>query len=382
MSAGTVLIVGGGTGGHLSPGIALYEEFKARGVSVHFLCSESDTRFSSMKDVRKDDLLLYAAPPLTRNILKLPLFALRFAASVFKASRIIGKMNAGAVIGMGGYVSAPALIAAVFRGAPIYLCEQNTVPGRVTSFFTRYAARVFTTFKATEEYVKNQHRSKLSVAGNPIRKKVMVKASREEAKRHFNMKHCRRVVLAIGGSQGALTINELVLGLRKRFPGEFDDTGIIWSTGDYSYGRYGEAMRETADAGSIYISPFIENVGLAYRASDVAISRSGSGVMMELAAMGVPSVLIPFPYAAMNHQDKNADVFAESGAAIKISNEDAVPEKVGPVLSELLQNPTQLRKMSARALESALPDAARVIVDAVKGDMSAKKLQERHVQKV
>ena len=102
-------------------------------MSVHFLCSESDTRFSSLKDVRKDDLLLYAAPPLTRNILKLPLFALRFAASVVKASRIIGKMNAGAVIGMGGYVSAPALIAAVFRGVPLYLCEQNTVPGRVTS---------------------------------------------------------------------------------------------------------------------------------------------------------------------------------------------------------------------------------------------------------
>ena len=134
--------------------------------------------------------------------------------------------------------------------------------------------------------------------------------------------------------------------------------GIIWSTGDFSYGRYEEAMRETADAGSIYLSPFIEKVGLAYRASDMAISRSGSGVMMELAAMGVPSMLIPFPYAAMNHQDKNADVFVESGAAIKITNEDAVPEKVGPVLHELLKNPTALRKMSARALESALPDAA------------------------
>ncbi len=360
-----VLIVGGGTGGHISPGIALYEEFREAGVRAFFLAGRNDARFSSLKDVAADDLLLYSAPPLSRNILKLLVFPLRFAAAVMRVRRVIRKNGIDAVIGMGGYVSAPALIAAGSCGAPLYLCEQNTVPGRVTSFFVKRAAAVFTTFEETAGYVKEEYRAKLITLGNPIRKKVFTQIDREGARRHFNMKHCRQVLLAIGGSQGAQAINELLLGLRRKYPDDFLGLGIIWSTGDLSYLRYKEEIQSAGAQGSVYLSPFIDEVGIAYKACDIAISRAGSGVMVELAAMGVPSILIPFPFAAMDHQDKNADSFVAAGASIKIANKDATPERVGPALFEMLHNPTQLQRMAAKAMEAARPHAARDIAKSI-----------------
>ncbi|TAL35719.1 MAG: UDP-N-acetylglucosamine--N-acetylmuramyl-(pentapeptide) pyrophosphoryl-undecaprenol N-acetylglucosamine transferase [Spirochaetes bacterium] len=365
-----VLITGGGTGGHLSPGIALYEEFTAKNIQAYMLAGKRDARFTYLKELGEGHLLLYGAPSFTKNPLKLPFFLLAFGFAVMRAMRIIRKTGAQAVVGMGGYVSGPALIAARFKGVPIYLCEQNTVPGRVTSFFAKKAARVFTTFEATANYFKKDVAQKLLPAGNPIRKKILAQVDRDTARRHFNLRHCKRVVLAIGGSQGALRINELMLGLKRQFPRDFQETGIIWSTGDLSFRKYKDQVHASNNAGSVYMSPFIEEVTLAYRASDLAISRAGSGVMMEIAAMGLPSVLIPFPFAAQDHQDKNADVFAEAGASLKISNSDAAPEKAGPAILELLNNPSRLQRMAARALEVAKPDAAADIVKTIMSDIA------------
>ena len=134
--------------------------------------------------------------------------------------------------------------------------------------------------------------------------------------------------------------------LKKAYPHEFKNIGIIWSTGDYSFDEYKNKSQTEVEAGSVYISPYIKRVGKAYRACDISISRSGAGVMMELAAAGVPSILIPYPYAAMDHQSKNADSFAAAGAAVKITDEDAVAEKVAPVLFDLLNSPRKLKAMS------------------------------------
>ncbi len=359
----SVLIVGGGTGGHLSPGIAVYEECRARGVEVYFLAGNNDRRFTYMSDVDSENLFYYNAPSLTRNIFKLPFFLIGFLWAVLRGMSYLGKLEISAVIGMGGYVSAPLLIAARIKGIPLYLCEQNSVPGKVTRYFAKYARAVFSTFEVTREYLKNGEN--MITVGNPIRKKVFVKATREEARAHFNMKHCRQVILAIGGSQGALKINELMLGLKKTFPGDFKDVGIIWSTGDYSYEKYKKLVQEELGGGSVFLSPFITNVGLAYLASDIAISRSGSGVMMELAAMGIPSILIPYPFAAQDHQNTNADEFVNAGAALKIMNDEAVPQKVGPVILDILNSRTQLARMSEKALAASRKNAAQDIVDRI-----------------
>ena len=355
-----VLIVAGGTGGHISPGIALYESFREAGVRTFFLSGKRDERFSSLEDIAAGSLNYYRAPSFSKSPINLALFPAGFAAAMFSARAIIKKNNVSAVIGMGGYVSAPALLTAALMKAPLFLCEQNSVPGKVTKFFEKHARKIYGTFRGATEFLKSS--DKYVLAGNPIRKKVLVDTFKEDARKAFHLGHCKKVILVIGGSQGAVRINELIFGLKKEYSDELKNVGIIWSTGDFSYGKYKEKINNEIDAGSIYLSPFIDKVGLAYRAADIAISRSGAGVMMELAAMGVPSIQIPYPHAADNHQDRNADEFVQAGAAIKISNEDAVPEKVMQVLHDLMNNPRALQRMSEKALGAAMVDASMVIV--------------------
>ena len=356
-----VLIVGGGTGGHLSPGVAIYEEMKARELLPIFCAGKADSRFSIMESISPRDLIYYRAPTFTKNIFKFPFFLISFFFSVMKISRLIRKKKISAVLGMGGYVSAPALFAARRRNIPIFLCEQNTVPGKVTSLFEKKAMRIYGTFDVSKDYLKNKEA--FICAGNPIRKHVLQYVTRDEARKAFHLERSNKVILLIGGSQGALKLNKLMFDLRKKYPTEFRNVGVIWSTGAGSYENFRKKVQEELDAGSIYLSGYIDKVGLAYRASDLAISRSGAGVMMELAAAGLPSILVPYPHAAMNHQDKNADVFASSGASIKIADNDAVAEKVAPILFDLLSSERKLSKMTETNIALAKKDAAAFIVD-------------------
>ncbi len=355
-----VLIIGGGTGGHISPGIALYHEFIRKGARAFFLTGTRDRRFSLLESIREDELFLYRAPALTRNILKMPLFLLLFSAAVFRARRIMNKMNINAVVGMGGYVSAPALLAARMLKLPLYLCEQNSVPGKVTLLFEKYSKRVFGTFDVSKNYIKFPER--YLPAGNPVRRELLEEVSRTEAKKAFHLSHAGKIILLIGGSQGAKRLNELILCLKKEYPQDFEDTGIIWSTGSLSYDKLKELVHSEMDEGSIYLSPYIKDVGKAYRAADIAISRAGAGVMMELAATGIPSILVPYPFAASNHQEINADEFVRAGAAVKILDSDAVAEKVAPVLRELLGNRRNLGRMSEKASAVSRKNAAEIIV--------------------
>jgi UDP-N-acetylglucosamine--N-acetylmuramyl-(pentapeptide) pyrophosphoryl-undecaprenol N-acetylglucosamine transferase len=358
----SILITGGGTGGHLSPGIALFEECRASGIDCYMLIGERDRKFTYLHEVDSDRLLHYNAPTLTKNPFKLPFFVLRFFFTVFRARRILRKYNIEAVIGMGGYVSAPMLFAARMKGLPYWLCEQNTVPGKVTFSFAKKARAIFTTFEDTKKFVKPQMAAKCVTVGNPVRKKVFVDSTVHDARKVFSLDHCDKVILVIGGSQGALSLNELVVGMKTKFLDEFSRIGIIWCTGAGSFEKYRTLVREQNNMGSIFISPFVEDIGMAYRASDLAIARSGSGVMVELAAMGVPSILIPFPYAADDHQNKNADVFARSGASEKVDNKQATAEYIAPMVLDILSSDQRLALMSKKALSEARIDAAKRII--------------------
>lgn len=360
-----ILIVGGGTGGHINPGIALYEKLREEDVlRPFFLTGVKDLRFASLADIDSESLFTYSAPALTKNPFKLPFFIIKFLSSLLKAAKIIRNKRITALVGMGGYASAPALIAAKIMKIPIFLCEQNTVPGRVTISFEKYCEAVFSTFSESSAFLKSK--DKFFHYGNPIRDNVLMPLSKSEAKKAFNLSHCEKIILVIGGSQGALKLNELVFGLKKQYPGDFKNIGIIWSTGDYSFDEYRERIQTEIEAGSIFLSPYIKKVGKAYSACDVAISRSGAGVMMELAAAGVPSILIPYPYAAMDHQNKNADSFVSAGAAVKIMDKDAVPEKVAPEIFRLLNSPKKLKQMEESALRSAKSESAHLIASKIK----------------
>lgn len=365
-----ILIIGGGTGGHISPGIALYEKLREDGrMNPVFLTGVSDMRFSSLGEIETDKLYTYSPPAMTKNPIRIPFFIMKFFRAVFKARRIIRKNSIDAVVGMGGYASAPALVAAKMKKVPVFLCEQNSVPGKVTLKMEKNCRKVFGTFAESTEYLKFP--DKFVQTGNPIRNNVLMQISRDEAKKAFHLGHCEKIIFVVGGSQGAVRLNQLILGLKKSYPREFKNIGVIWSTGDFSFAEFKERAQNELDAGSLYISPYIRRVGKAYRACDICISRSGAGVMMELAAAGVPSILIPYPYAADNHQEKNADAFVNAGASVKVRDQDAVPEKVAPLLFELIGNNRKLKTMSDSAKNAAKIDAADIIVKYIKSELAA-----------
>ncbi|MBN2401932.1 MAG: undecaprenyldiphospho-muramoylpentapeptide beta-N-acetylglucosaminyltransferase [Spirochaetes bacterium] len=368
----SVLITGGGTGGHIFPGISLYEEFKLRKIQVSLLVGKKDINFSPLSKINKNDLHVYGAPVFTINIFKMPFFMINFLKAVFKAAMLFKRLKIDSVIGMGGYVSAPALAAAGILKIPVFLCEQNSVPGKVTLFFAGKAKKIFTSFNITKVYFKDALKSKVTHAGNPIRKVILTKAGKEEAKKYFHLGHCKNIILVIGGSQGALQINELFLEIKKMYSNELKDTGVIWITGEYSYKKFKDELGKLGTDGSVYLSPFIDDIGRAYKASTLAISRSGAGGVLEFASVGLPSVLIPYPYAADNHQEKNADAFELAGASVKIRKDEAEPEKLGEIIIDLLSNVNQLSRMAEKAKSLAKINAARDIVEAVAREMKEK----------
>lgn len=368
---GTVLISGGGTGGHIMPGIALYEEFKSKGYNPILLVGADDVKFSALNAI--ENLQTYNAPTMWKNIFNLPAFTMRFIMALTWTMRFITKNNVDAVIGMGGYVSAPSLVAALLKKIPVYLCEQNVVPGMVTSFFAKRAKAIFTTFEATANYFDVGMAYTIIHAGNPLRKHVLKQVEKDVALKRFNMMHCKKVILVIGGSQGALKINELMYDMIIQFPESFADTGIIWSTGTYSYEQFKDKLQNVTHSVSIFLAPYIIDVDNSYAACDIAISRSGAGVLMELAAWGIPSILIPYPYAAKDHQKKNALEFVKVGAAELIKNSEATAQNVAQLLFDLLDNETLLARMSAKAKSLAKIDAAHDIVNFIAKECELKK---------
>jgi UDP-N-acetylglucosamine--N-acetylmuramyl-(pentapeptide) pyrophosphoryl-undecaprenol N-acetylglucosamine transferase len=361
----SVLIIGGGTGGHIFPGISLYEEFKSKGIKAAMLIGKKDIGFSPLSGIKKEDIFVYSAPSFTKNIFLLPFFIINFLLAVFRVVMLLKKIKADSVIGMGGYVSAPALAAAGILKTPVFLCEQNSVPGKVTLLFAGKARKIFTTFSTTKDYIKENSKHKVIHAGNPIRKNILTKKSKEEAKKFFHLSHCKKVILVIGGSQGALQINELFMQIKKLYANELKNTGVIWITGDYSYKKFKEELGKMGTDGSMYLSPFIDEIGLAYKASNLTLSRSGAGGVMEFACFGLPSILIPYPYAADNHQEKNAEEFERAGAAIRVRKDEANPEKLGGIIADILSNTNQLSRMAEKARSLAKVNAAADIVNAV-----------------
>jgi UDP-N-acetylglucosamine--N-acetylmuramyl-(pentapeptide) pyrophosphoryl-undecaprenol N-acetylglucosamine transferase len=354
---GTVLIVGGGTGGHITPGIALYEEINNMGARVLFLTSYRDKRFPLLGDVDEEDLFYYRGPSLAKNPLKFIPFLVNFFLSFLKSYRIIKKMNVRAVVGMGGYVSAPALLAGMVLKRKIFLAEQNSVPGKVTLLLEKKSAGIFTTFQETKGYLQNTN--VVHCTGNPVRKRSVRPIGKSEAKKRFHVNHAKHVVLVIGGSQGALGINKSVLAVKKEHPELFKDVALVWITGSYSYDMMRDQAGQEADTGSLFLVPFIEDIAFAYRAADLAISRSGAGVMAELALAGVPSILIPFPYATQDHQSLNAQDFERQGASVIIKEDNAVGGNLAQSLMTLLSNKSLLKRMAKKAGEAAKPDAGR-----------------------
>ncbi len=365
-----VLLVAGGTGGHISPGLALAEELARAGLAP---AMRTLARNRQYPDFAQADfpLYFYEAPPVRKSPLDLALFPARFCLAFLRAFLLIGRLDARAIVGLGGYPMAPAILAGIVRGRAVYLCEQNAVPGKVTRFLARRARRVFLAVPLVPSAAGFVPAEKLVLTGNPLREKIvssMRAPTSKSADAFANLARAARKknalrVLVVGGSQGATQLNAMVKAPLPLLP----DALWMLQCGVRNLEQLSGEIDRTAFP-NIELVGFTRDIHALYRSADVLVTRAGAGVLTEAAGFGLPLVLIPYPYAADDHQTANAEVFARAGAARLIARRDEDPGELIQALEEL-SDPTLRKRMGAAAQGLARLDAAALIVERIKADL-------------
>ncbi len=350
----TVVITGGGTGGHLFPAVAVMEALRRAAPDLRLVFigrdAERDREEIERRGVEFTGLKLEGLK--RRLTVKNGRALWRFAKGVWRCLRLMRTMPKGVVFGVGGYVSAPAMLAGKILGWRLALHEQNTVPGLVNRWMAAWCGEVFTTYKATGDYLK---KVSCTVTGFPLRKEMLavrkVDAALQAEKKPF--------VLAIGGSQGARKIVEMSVAACRRIHDKGIEFDALIQTGERNY----EWAQTLNPPPRVRLVPFIREMAEAYDKADMVIARAGSGSLSEIAFFGLPSILIPYPYASGNHQLLNARCFAEAGAARILEEAALSPEVLENELTVLLNDDEIRREMGRKAVSLAREDAAETIAD-------------------
>ncbi|MCJ8170695.1 undecaprenyldiphospho-muramoylpentapeptide beta-N-acetylglucosaminyltransferase [Atopomonas sediminilitoris] len=349
MAKGAVLIMAGGTGGHVFPALACAREFKARGYEVHWLGTPRGI---------ENELVPQAGLPLhliqvtglrgkgIKSLVKAPLELLR---AVWQARQVIKTVQPVCVLGMGGYVTGPGGLAARMAGVPVVIHEQNAVAGTANRTLAPIAARVCEAFPGTFKAS-----AKCYTTGNPVREELFIPTPRAPlAGRAVRL-------LVLGGSLGAEPLNKLVPEAIAQLPNE-KRPKIKHQCGknhvEPSVARYREAKVEAE------VLPFIRDMAAAYAWADLVICRAGALTVSEVAAAGLPALLIPLPHAIDDHQTKNAEFLVQHGAARLLPQATTDAPELAAVLSEVVMQPELLLAMGAQGRAVALPNATNNVVD-------------------
>jgi len=348
-----VLIMAGGTGGHIFPGLAVADALKAANIPVRWLGAEGgmETRTVPAADIDIDVVAISGlrGKGLMRWV-RMPFMLLR---AVWKARRLMGVNRPACAISFGGYAAAPGGIAAWTRRIPVLVHEQNRIPGMTNRLLSRFARKILQGFPGTfPEQV-----SALD-SGNPVRREVAAIADPQVrlAERDGPLR-----VLVTGGSQGAQVLNKVVPEALQILPASVN----IEIRHQAGATRVDEATQAYSAAGvEAEITPFISDMAEAYGWADLVICRSGALTVAELAAAGVASVLVPFAYAVDDHQTRNAEYLADAGAAIILSQSSLDARTLAAALKPLLSDRKVLLSMAIAARHKALPDAAEKVVEA------------------
>jgi len=364
MSARTILIMAGGTGGHIMPGLAVAHEMRQRGWQVFWLGhpERMEGRLVPQHDIPLEPLRFSGVRGKgIATLLKLP-FSL--ARACRQARRVLRSVRPDVVLGMGGYVAFPGGLMARFSGVPLVVHEQNAVAGTANRFLARLARKVLIGFPGALPGAL--------MVGNPVRHEVLRLAPVQE--RYAN-REGRIRLLVMGGSLGARAVNELAMAALARLAGHPTPKGrAVPAAGEPGDQPAGHGWRVIHLAGradenavraayaeigvSAQVFGFLEDMGAAYAAADICIGRSGAAACFELALCGKPAILIPLPTAVRDHQTANAKAFEEAGAAIMMPQAELTPELLAAKVSSLRDSDGQLEKMSAAMRGLARPDAA------------------------
>ena len=275
-------------------------------------------------------------------------------------SSIIKDFRPMAAVGVGGYASGPTLNKCAAMGIPCLIQEQNSYAGVTNKLLAKKAEKICVAYENMDRFFPAE---KIIMTGNPVRQSLLeTTISREDAIKSFGLDPEKKTILIVGGSLGARTVNESVL----QHLDEIENSGVqvIWQTGKYYYERILEQLKDHREMPMLKVLDFITDMGAAYKAADLVISRAGAGSISEFCLLGTPVILVPSPNVAEDHQTKNAMALVEKEAALYVKDSEA-PEKVIELAIATVKDEEKLSSLHTNILKLALPDSADIIADEV-----------------
>ncbi len=357
-----IIVSGGGTGGHIFPAISIANAIKAEHPEAEILFVGAEGRME-MQRVPAAGYEIKGLPICgfdRKNLLKNVVVLYKIWKSQRMAAKIIKEFKPMAVVGVGGYASGPTLNKAASMGIPCLIQEQNSYAGVTNKLLAKKAQKICVAYEGMERFFPAE---KIMLTGNPVRQALLeTTITKEEALKSFGLDPTRKTVLLVGGSLGARTINESVLSHLKEI--EATDLQFIWQTGKYYSAEIAKKLQELGQPKNIVVTDFVSDMGAAYKAADLVISRAGASSISEFCLIGKPVILVPSPNVAEDHQTKNAMALVNRGAALFVSDAEA-PEKLISLAIATVGDEDKLKSLSENVLKMALPNSAEIIAKEV-----------------
>ena len=351
------ILSGGGTGGHIYPAIAIADELKKRYPDAEFLFVGANDRMEMQRVPQAGYSIkgLQIAGLQRKLSLKNLLLPFKLLKSLYQARQIIQKFQPDAVIGTGGYASAPTLKAAQWLKVPYFIQEQNSFAGITNKWVSKKANKIFVAYQNMEKFFP---KAKIQITGNPIREGLTtIQDKNKNAFENFSLDENKFTLLVLGGSLGAKSINQLISSNLSFF--QENEVQILWQCGKFYYDEYKEKQTEM-----VQVRPFIENMNDAYAVADVIISRAGASSVSELCVVGKPVIFVPSPNVAEDHQTKNAQAIADEKAAILIK-ETELKDNFQKIFLEIFNDKEKRKILSENIKALAKPNATKQIVDEI-----------------
>lgn len=367
-----VIFAGGGTGGHLMAGLSIAQEISSRFPGAHIIFFGTNKKGESGYIGKSGyEFKQIEACKLT-SFIRLPLFIFVSLIGIIHSMINIVRIKPDIIVGLGGYGSALPVVAAYVVGVPIVLIEQNVIPGRANLIMSRWADAILCHWESTKNRFKKA--GHISVTGIPIRNGIVGNET-EVVKNPFGLASQGKTLLVMGGSQGARAINKVLLQSIPKLKALIPGLQIIHLTGKEGY----KEAKDTYDNLGIssFVSEFSSEIGIAYRLADLVICRAGANTIAEISAVGLPAILIPYPYATDNHQYWNAYELARRGGAMIIKQDELKPERLTELVSDLLLNDKKLDNMKKINRGLSKPFAAEKVVDKICQTLEAKKTKKK-----
>jgi len=361
MKINRVIISGGGTGGHIFPALSIANEIRKRYPDSEILFVGALGRME-MEKIPAAGYKIVGLPVMgfpRKPSLKIFTFFKKLMQSASMANKIVKDFNPEIAIGVGGYASGPLLRAASKSKIPTLIQEQNSYAGITNKILSKGVNTICVAYDRMERYFPSK---KIVFTGNPVRENLLANLqNKDEARQYFGLKGEERVVLIVGGSLGARSINNAV----QKNLALIADSGVqvIWQTGAIYFDRIQEETKNIKPE-NLHIHKFLSRMDLAYSLADVVISRAGAGTISELCLVGKPSILVPSPNVSEDHQTKNAMALVEKDAAVMLTDKE-IDEKLFQVAFDMVNNNELCQLMSTNIRTLAKPEATKTIVDEV-----------------